>query len=139
MIELLGAVMVALLLLLAGHTLLQRLSSSEAELPTAPLNVGQMATGAPPMTPEQLTTIQQAAIGADWAPMQQRAAEAEAVKLEKEARAREEQELLLAEDAALDPEAEMRRRMIQERLRALARAKPGLVAALVRSWIAERR
>jgi flagellar M-ring protein FliF len=135
-----GVALVALVLLFFFRSLVMSLRPAEVELLPVPLTVGELAgEGLPPLSEEELMMAQAAAAGVDMgalAAQQQAEEEAQAAALAAEEE--EEQELLVPE-MPVDPEAEARRRVLQERMRNLARTRPDVVARLLQTWINERR
>jgi len=129
-----GVALVALVLLFFFRSLVMSLRPAELELLPVPLTVGELSgdgTMALPMTEEEAMAALAASQGTDLA-----AAEAGAESDD----GADDQQLLIEEDETpMDTEAERRRRVIEERMKNLARQKPDVVARLLQTWIAERR
>ncbi|HUZ77040.1 MAG TPA: flagellar basal-body MS-ring/collar protein FliF [Chloroflexota bacterium] len=164
-IEAIGIPLVALVLLFFFRSLVMSLRPMEMELLPVPLTVGELAGDAlSPLTPEEeaaiaeaeaaaaagmspeaaaalATTGAAAALSGELTAEEVLARAAERVAQEEAAMADSEQQLLIEEEEAqpADPEAERRRRVIEERLKNLARQKPDVVARLLEGWIEERR
>jgi flagellar biosynthesis/type III secretory pathway M-ring protein FliF/YscJ len=101
-----------------------------------PLTVGELSgEGLPELTDEELMMARAAAMGTDLAAPGEEGAAAGA---EAEQEPEPEPELILPEPE-VDPEVERRRRVIEERMKAIARQKPEIVARLLQTWIGERR
>ncbi len=132
-VEGVGVALVALVLLFFFRSLVMSLRPAEVELLPVPLTVGELSgeTALAAMTDEELLAAAQAAAGTGLATGQE--AEEEA------APEPEPQEMLIAEEPPMDPEAERRRRVIEERIKNLARNKPDVIARLLQTWIDERR
>jgi len=133
-----GVALVALVLLFFFRSLVLSLRPAEVDLLPVPLTVGELAgEGLPELTDEELMLARAAALGADLAPVEEPADEVMASS-GGHGFSEEDQELLLPEQPP-DTEMERRRRVIEERMKALARNKPEIVARLLQTWISERR
>ena len=133
-----GVALVALVLLFFFRSLVLSLRPAEVDLLPVPLTVGELAgEGLPELTDEELMLARAAALGADLAPVEEPAEEVMASS-GGQGFSEEDQELLLPEQPP-DTEMERRRRVIEERMKALARNKPEIVARLLQTWISERR
>lgn len=129
-----GVALVALVLLFFFRSLVLSLRPAEVDLLPVPLTVGELAgEGLPELTDEELMMARAAALGADMAPPEEIPQEAHEIAPP------EEEPELLAPEPPPDTEADRRRRVIEERMKALARSKPEIVARLLQTWIAERR
>lgn len=129
-----GVALVALVLLFFFRSLILSLRPAEVDLLPVPLTVGELAgEGLPELTDEELMMARAAALGTDMAPPE------EVVQQEELPLPEEEEPELLAPEAPPDSEMDRRRRVIEERMKALARSKPEIVARLLQTWIAERR
>ena len=130
-----GVALVALVLLFFFRSLVLSLRPAEVDLLPVPLTVGELAgEGLPELTDEELMLARAAALGSDLAPVEEEPVPEEPLAIDEE----DDQELLLP-DQPPDSEMERRRRVIEERMKALARNKPEIVARLLQTWIAERR
>ncbi len=135
-----GVALVALVLLFFFRSLVMSLRPAEVDLLPVPLTVGELAgEGLPELTDEELMLARAAALGSDLAPQEEEPEqfpeeEEEEVALPEEA----EPELMLPEQP-VDTELERRRRVIEERMKAIARQRPEIVARLLQTWISERR
>ncbi len=128
-----GVALVALVLLFFFRSLVLSLRPAEVDLLPVPLTVGELSgEGLPELTDEELMMARAAAMGTDLA------APAEEPTEEAEPEAEPEPELILPE-SDVDPEVDRRRRVIEERMKAIARQKPEIVARLLQTWIGERR
>jgi flagellar M-ring protein FliF len=136
-----GVALVALVLLFFFRSLVMSLRPAEVDLLPVPLTVGELAgEGLSELTDEELLLARAAALGTDLTPVEEPMNEemmASSGALS-DTFAEEEQELLLP-DQPPDTEMERRRRVIEERMKALARNKPEIVARLLQTWISERR
>lgn len=131
-----GVALVALVLLFFFRSLVLSLRPAEVDLLPVPLTVGELAgEGLPELTDEELMMARAAALGTDLAPVEEEPMPEEPLAIDQ---IDEDQELLLPEQPP-DTEMERRRRVIEERMKALARNKPEIVARLLQTWIAERR
>jgi flagellar M-ring protein FliF len=131
-----GVALVALVLLFFFRSLVLSLRPAEVDLLPVPLTVGELSgEGLPELTDEELMMARAAAMGTDLAaPGEEGAGAGEKAEQEPEP----EPELILPEPE-VDPEVERRRRVIEERMKAIARQKPEIVARLLQTWIGERR
>ncbi|HLQ33806.1 MAG TPA: flagellar basal-body MS-ring/collar protein FliF [Chloroflexota bacterium] len=128
-----GVALVALVLLFFFRSLVLSLRPAEVDLLPVPLTVGELAgEGLPELTDEELMMARAAALGTDLAPADEASGEAAESEAEPEPE-------LLAEEPQVDTEADRRRRVIEERMKAIARQKPEIVARLLQTWIGERR
>jgi len=128
-----GVALVALVLLFFFRSLVLSLRPAEVDLLPVPLTVGELAgEGLPELTDEELMMARAAALGTDLAPADEASGEAAESEDEPEPE-------LLAEEPQVDTEADRRRRVIEERMKAIARQKPEIVARLLQTWIGERR
>ncbi|MFI5270158.1 MAG: hypothetical protein ACHQ7M_22495 [Chloroflexota bacterium] len=103
--------------------------------------MGELAgEGLPELTDEELLLARAAALGADLSPVEEPVAEEiMASSGGGQGYIEDDQELLLPEQQQADTEADRRRRVIEERMKSLARNKPEIVARLLQTWISERR
>ncbi|HLG73565.1 MAG TPA: flagellar basal-body MS-ring/collar protein FliF [Chloroflexota bacterium] len=130
-----GVALVALVLLFFFRSLVMSLRPAEVDLLPVPLTVGELAgEGLPELTDDELMMARAAALGTDMAPPPEEVAPEEEIPLPEEVEPE-----LLAPEAPVDSETDRRRRVIEERMKALARSKPEIVARLLQTWIAERR
>lgn len=136
--QVLALVCIAAGLLLVARLLTPFLQGSAKPLRTKPLKVRELGPGLPALSAEALAAAQQAAAGANIAPFQNLAQQVEAKKAAGAQRPADE-EVLEPEPPLADPEAELRRRVIRERLQAMARRNPQAVAGVLQSWMSERR
>jgi flagellar M-ring protein FliF len=130
-----GVALVALVLLFFFRSLVLSLRPAEIDLLPVPLTVGELAgEGLPELTDEELMLARAAALGSDLAPTEEPVAEEEEEFMQEEP----EPELMLPEQP-VDTELDRRRRVIEERMKAIARQRPEVVARLLQTWISERR
>src|SRR5712692_2952359 len=128
-----GVALVACVLLFFFRSLLLSRRPAWVRFLPVPRTVGELAgEGLPELTDEELMMARAAALGTDLAPADEEPTE------DAEPEAEPEPELI-AEEPQVDTEADRRRRVIEERMKAIARQKPEIVARLLQTWIGERR
>ena len=141
-----GVALVALVLLFFFRGLVMSLRPAEVELLPVPLTVGELAgdggAALGRLTEEEMMAARALGMepGAELAREDLTAGFGAAQGIGADTSQEEEAQLLIEEEEApRDSEAERKRRVIEERMKNLARSKPDVVARLLQTWIAERR
>jgi hypothetical protein len=129
--------LVAGFVLLVASLMTPWLHGNPKPLPTRRLQIRDLGTNLTAISAADLAAVQQAASGADIGPLQDLARDVEAKKLGA-TESEQETETLEPEPPLADPEAEMRRKVMRERLQAMARNNPGAMAGVVQTWIQQK-